>query len=314
MVSTAAAPEVAFTHREVLRILSGVLLCMLMAALDQTVLATALPAIAADFNGVPHLSWVITAYLLLSTGATLIFGKLSDLYGRRLLLEISIGVFLVASLACAMSQSMGSLIAARALQGHRRRRPLQHVASDHRRRGLGARARPLPGLYHQHLRRGQHRRALDRRVLRRIPDLALGVLDQLADRHPRLLPVPSRARPRDRAPPAPPDRLPRRGADHAGRDRADAGCRLGRQRAALDLAGDPGARRRSASSSSPPSRAASCARPRRCCRRGSSPARCSASRPSSTSSSPRSPSAPSCCCRCFCSSSSASTPNSPARC
>ncbi len=117
MVSTAAAPEVAFTHREVLRILSGVLLCMLMAALDQTVLATALPAIAADFNGVPHLSWVITAYLLLSTGATLVFGKLSDLYGRRLLLEISIGVFVVASLACAMSQSMGSLIAARALQG-----------------------------------------------------------------------------------------------------------------------------------------------------------------------------------------------------
>jgi EmrB/QacA subfamily drug resistance transporter len=90
---------------------------MLMAALDQTVLATALPAIAANFNGVPHLSWVITAYLLLSTGATLIFGKLSDLYGRRLLLEISIGVFLVASVACAMSQSMGSLIAARALQG-----------------------------------------------------------------------------------------------------------------------------------------------------------------------------------------------------
>lgn len=117
MVSTAAAPPAAFSHREVLRILSGVLLCMLIAALDQTVLATALPAIAADFNGVPHLSWVITAYLLLSTGATLIFGKLSDLYGRRLLLEISIGIFLLASLACAISHSMGSLIAARALQG-----------------------------------------------------------------------------------------------------------------------------------------------------------------------------------------------------
>lgn len=113
----AGAPQAAFTHREVLRILSGVLLCMLMAALDQTVLATALPAIAADFNGVPHLSWVITAYLLTSTLTTLIFGKLSDFYGRRRLLEISIGVFLTASVACALSQSMTQLIVARALQG-----------------------------------------------------------------------------------------------------------------------------------------------------------------------------------------------------
>ncbi|HUK57795.1 MAG TPA: MDR family MFS transporter [Stellaceae bacterium] len=117
MNSSAPVPPVSFTHREVLRILSGVLLCMLMAALDQTVLATALPAIAADFNGVPHLSWVITAYLLFSTAATIMLGKLSDLYGRRRLLELSIGVFLLASLACAVSQSMGSLIAARALQG-----------------------------------------------------------------------------------------------------------------------------------------------------------------------------------------------------
>ena len=117
MPDRASSEHSAFTHREVLRILSGVLLCMLMAALDQTVLATALPAIAADFNGVPHLSWVITAYLLTSTGTTLIFGKLSDFYGRRLLLEISIGVFFLASLACALSQNMGSLIAARGLQG-----------------------------------------------------------------------------------------------------------------------------------------------------------------------------------------------------
>jgi EmrB/QacA subfamily drug resistance transporter len=113
----AGPPQTGFSQREVLRILSGVLLCMLMAALDQTVLATALPAIAADFDGVPHLSWVITAYLLTSTVITLIFGKLSDFYGRRLLLEISIGVFLLASVACALSQSMNQLIAARALQG-----------------------------------------------------------------------------------------------------------------------------------------------------------------------------------------------------
>ena len=106
-----------FTHREVLRMLSGILLCMLLAALDQTVLTTALPAIAGEFNSVPHLSWAITAYLLASTAATLIFGKLSDLYGRRVLLEAAIAVFLVASLVCALSQTMGQLIAARALQG-----------------------------------------------------------------------------------------------------------------------------------------------------------------------------------------------------
>lgn len=102
----------AFSHNEVLRILSGVLVCMLMAALDQTVLATALPAIAADFHGVPYLSWCITAYLLASTAATLIFGKLSDLWGRRVMLETSIGVFLVASIGCALAPSMGALIAA----------------------------------------------------------------------------------------------------------------------------------------------------------------------------------------------------------
>jgi EmrB/QacA subfamily drug resistance transporter len=107
----------AFSHNEVLRILSGVLLCMLMAALDQTVLATALPAIAADFHSVPYLSWCITAYLLASTVATLVLGKLSDLWGRRVLLEASIGVFLFASIACALAPSMAWLIAARAVQG-----------------------------------------------------------------------------------------------------------------------------------------------------------------------------------------------------
>ena len=109
--------QAAFSHHEVLRILSGVLLCMLMAALDQTVLATALPAIAADFHGVPYLSWCITAYLLASTVATLVFGKLSDLWGRRVMLEASIGIFLVASMACAVAPSMAGLIAARAVQG-----------------------------------------------------------------------------------------------------------------------------------------------------------------------------------------------------
>lgn len=106
-----------FSHQEVLRILSGVLLCMLMAALDQTVLATALPSIAADFHAVPYLSWLITAYLMASTVSTLVMGKLSDLWGRRVMLEFSIGIFLVAAVACALAPSMGFLIAARVVQG-----------------------------------------------------------------------------------------------------------------------------------------------------------------------------------------------------
>lgn len=113
----AGGQTAAFSHHEVLRILSGVLLCMLMASLDQTVLATALPAIAADFHSVPYLSWCITAYLLASTVATLVLGKLSDLWGRRVLLETSIGIFLFASIACALAPNMGWLIAARAVQG-----------------------------------------------------------------------------------------------------------------------------------------------------------------------------------------------------
>jgi EmrB/QacA subfamily drug resistance transporter len=88
-----------------------------MASLDQTVLATALPAIAADFHSVPYLSWCITAYLLASTIATLVLGKLSDLWGRRVLLEASIGIFLLASIACALAPNMAALIAARAVQG-----------------------------------------------------------------------------------------------------------------------------------------------------------------------------------------------------
>jgi EmrB/QacA subfamily drug resistance transporter len=113
----AGGQQSAFSHQEVLRILSGVLLCMLMASLDQTVLATALPAIAADFHSVPYLSWCITAYLLASTIATLILGKLSDFWGRRVLLEASIGIFLLASVACALAPNMAALIAARAVQG-----------------------------------------------------------------------------------------------------------------------------------------------------------------------------------------------------
>ncbi len=106
-----------FTHREILSVLYGVLLGMMMAALDSTIVTTALPRIATDLDGFLHLSWVVTAYLLTNTAAAPIYGKLSDLYGRRRLLQFAIVVFTLSSAACGLAQNMGMLIAARAFQG-----------------------------------------------------------------------------------------------------------------------------------------------------------------------------------------------------
>ena len=97
--------------------LTGVMLCVLLGALDQTVVVPAVPAIAADLNGFDHLSWIVTAYLLTSTSCTPIYGKLSDMYGRRALMLPAIVLFVLASALCAAAQSLPQLIAFRALQG-----------------------------------------------------------------------------------------------------------------------------------------------------------------------------------------------------
>lgn len=107
----------AFTHGQIVRVLWGVLLCILLAALDQTVVVPAVPAIAADLHGFGHLAWIVTAYLLTATSATPIYGKLSDIFGRRALLLPAIALFVLASALCAMAQSLTQLIAFRALQG-----------------------------------------------------------------------------------------------------------------------------------------------------------------------------------------------------
>ncbi|HKX06759.1 MAG TPA: MDR family MFS transporter [Stellaceae bacterium] len=107
----------AASHREILRILSGVMLGMFLAALDQTIITTALPTMAAELGGVEHLSWVVSIYLLTATVSTPIYGKLSDLYGRRPLLFTAIAIFLVGSALAALAQTMPQLIGARGLQG-----------------------------------------------------------------------------------------------------------------------------------------------------------------------------------------------------
>lgn len=109
--------SVSLTHREILVVLAGVMAGMFLAALDQSVVGTALPRIVSDLGGLNHLSWVVTAYLVASTAATPLWGKFSDLYGRRRVFQAAIGVFLLGSALCGLSQDMLQLIAFRAVQG-----------------------------------------------------------------------------------------------------------------------------------------------------------------------------------------------------
>jgi EmrB/QacA subfamily drug resistance transporter len=95
----------------------GLMLVMLMAALDGTIVATAMPTIARDLGGLNHISWVSTAYLLAETVVTPLYGKLGDLYGRRIVLQVGLIVFLVGSALCGLSQNFVELIVFRALQG-----------------------------------------------------------------------------------------------------------------------------------------------------------------------------------------------------
>jgi EmrB/QacA subfamily drug resistance transporter len=111
----AGPPEL--SHRQLLVIFSALMLGMLLAALDQTIVATALPTIVGDLGGLNHLSWVVTAYLLAATVSTPLYGKLGDLYGRKLIFQAAIVIFLAGSVLAGLSQSMGQLIVFRAIQG-----------------------------------------------------------------------------------------------------------------------------------------------------------------------------------------------------
>ena len=104
-------------HAAARRIVVGVLLTMLLAALDQVMVATALPTIAASLGDVENMSWVVTANLLCATAATPLYGKLSDIHGRRTMMLIAIGIYAAGSLACALAPTMLTLILGRALQG-----------------------------------------------------------------------------------------------------------------------------------------------------------------------------------------------------
>lgn len=105
------------THRQVLVVFSGLLMVMLLAALDSTIVSTALPTIVKDLGGLDHLAWVVTGYLLAQTIVTPVYGKLGDLYGRKIVLQTAVVLFLAGSALCGLSQSMTQLIAFRGIQG-----------------------------------------------------------------------------------------------------------------------------------------------------------------------------------------------------
>jgi EmrB/QacA subfamily drug resistance transporter len=104
-------------RRSVLLVVSGLMLVMLLASLDQTIVSTALPTIVGELGGLEHLSWVVTAYLLAVTIVTPLYGKLGDLYGRKIVLQGALAIFLVGSVLCGLAQGMTELIAFRAIQG-----------------------------------------------------------------------------------------------------------------------------------------------------------------------------------------------------
>ncbi len=109
-----AAP---MSHEDIRSIIIGIMLAMFLAALDQTIVATAMPTIGRELNDVAHLPWVITAYLLASTAVTPLYGKLADIHGRRVTLLSGIVVFILGSVACAVAPSLWLLVVARFVQG-----------------------------------------------------------------------------------------------------------------------------------------------------------------------------------------------------
>ncbi|SDT68622.1 MDR family MFS transporter [Actinoplanes derwentensis] len=113
----AATAPVEFTHRQILTILGGLMMGMFLAALDQTIMATATRTIADDLQGFNLQAWATTAFLITSTIATPLYGKLSDIYGRRPFFLLAIGIFIVGSFLCGLSDSMWQLAAFRAVQG-----------------------------------------------------------------------------------------------------------------------------------------------------------------------------------------------------
>ena len=106
-----------FTNRQLWMVLGALMLAVLLASMEISIIATALPTIVGEFQAFESFAWVGTAYIVTAAIGTPLFGKLSDLYGRRLIFQTALGIFVVGSLLCGLAQSMNQLIAFRAFQG-----------------------------------------------------------------------------------------------------------------------------------------------------------------------------------------------------
>src|SRR5882724_294815 len=115
--TTTPMPQAERSHAEIMLVFSALMLVLLLAALDQTIVSTALPRIATDLHGLNKLSWVATAYLLTSAISTPLYGKIGDLFGRKKIFMSAIIIFLAGSALCGLSQTMNQLVFFRALQG-----------------------------------------------------------------------------------------------------------------------------------------------------------------------------------------------------
>src|SRR5215207_241946 len=216
------------SHREIRAIIGGIIVAMLLAALDQTIVATALPTIGRELGDVEDMPWVVTAYLLASTAVTPLYGKFSDSHGRRITLLIGIVTFIVGSLACALAPTMFLLIAARLAQGLGGGGLIslaQTIIADI---GGAEGARPLPGLHRERLRVGEPAWAGARRLLRRASALVGDLLDQPAARRPGVLDEQRGAEAPAALRPPPPARRARRRAPHGCDDRPSPRAQLGR--------------------------------------------------------------------------------------
>ena len=177
-------PTAASDPPRVRLIFGALLLVLLLASLDQTIVSTALPTIVGDLGGVSKLSWVVTAYLLASTIAGPLYGKLGDLYGRKRVLQTAIVIFLIGSALCGLAQNMTQLIAFRGLQGLGGGGLMVvtlAVVGDI----IPPRAGALPGRLRWRVRRLDRHRSAARRLLRRQPFVAMDLLRQRAHRAAR---------------------------------------------------------------------------------------------------------------------------------
>ena len=203
------APEGRLEGRALWTVFAALMLGMFLAALDQTIVATALPTIVGELGGLDHLSWVVTAYLLAATISTPLYGKLGDMLGRKPVFLVAILIFLAGSMLAGLSPVDGAADRLPRPAGDRRGRADGRGAGDHRRHRSAARAGALHGLDRVGVRGLVGRGAAPGRLPRRQSLVAVGVLREHADRG---------ARGSDRRHPAPPaytahpspDRRPRR--------------------------------------------------------------------------------------------------------